>query len=91
MKNPFTSVRLFYKETLVELKKASWPTKTELRDSTIVVLLATAILRLVYCARRFLADEWCRVADLVGAVAGLLGHPSPKAVLIFLRARRKYV
>ena len=44
MKNPFSSIRLFYKETLNELKKASWPTKTELRDSTIVVLLATALL-----------------------------------------------
>jgi len=44
MKNPFTSIRLFYKETLTELKKATWPTKTELRDSTIVVLVATAIL-----------------------------------------------
>ncbi len=29
---------------MTELKKASWPTKTELRDSTIVVLIATAIL-----------------------------------------------
>ncbi|MDQ8195495.1 preprotein translocase subunit SecE [Coraliomargarita sp. SDUM461004] len=44
MKNPFTSIRLFYKETLTELKKASWPSKVELRDSTIVVLLATVIL-----------------------------------------------
>ena len=44
MKNPFTSTRLFYRETMTELKKASWPGKTELRDSTIVVLLATAIL-----------------------------------------------
>jgi preprotein translocase subunit SecE len=44
MKNPFTSVRLFYKETMTELKKASWPSKVELRDSTIVVLIATAIL-----------------------------------------------
>lgn len=44
MKNPFTSIRLFYKETLTELKKASWPSKTELRDSTFVVLIATAIL-----------------------------------------------
>jgi preprotein translocase subunit SecE len=44
MKNPFSSIRLFYKETLNELKKATWPTKTELRDSTIVVLLATALL-----------------------------------------------
>jgi len=44
MKNPFTSIRLFYKETMAELKKASWPSKTELRDSTFVVLVATAIL-----------------------------------------------
>ena len=44
MKNPFTSTRLFYKETVTELKKATWPTKTELRDSTIVVLVVTAIL-----------------------------------------------
>jgi len=29
---------------IVELKKASWPTYTELRDSTIVVLLATVLL-----------------------------------------------
>ncbi|MGK0177082.1 MAG: preprotein translocase subunit SecE [Lentimonas sp.] len=44
MKNPFTSIRLFYKETVTELKKASWPSSVELRDSTIVVLVATAIL-----------------------------------------------
>ena len=44
MKNPFTSIRLFYKETMSELKKASWPTKTELRDSTLVVLIAMVIL-----------------------------------------------
>lgn len=29
---------------VVELKKASWPSKVELRDSTVVVLIATAIL-----------------------------------------------
>jgi len=44
MKNPFSSIRLFYKEMMVELRKASWPSKTELRDSTIVVLVATALL-----------------------------------------------
>jgi preprotein translocase subunit SecE len=44
MKNPFSSIRLFYKETATELKKASWPSRTELRDSTIVVLVATVIL-----------------------------------------------
>ena len=44
MKNPFASIRLFYKEMITELKKASWPTKAELRDSTIIVLIATAML-----------------------------------------------
>ena len=44
MKNPFTSIRLFYKEMMTELKKASWPTKPAHRDSTVVVNLATAIL-----------------------------------------------
>lgn len=29
---------------MTELKKASWPSRIELRDSTIVVLIATAIL-----------------------------------------------
>lgn len=44
MKNPFSRIRLFYREMMVELKKASWPSKTELRDSTFVVLIATVIL-----------------------------------------------
>lgn len=29
---------------MTELKKASWPSKTELRDSTVVVLVATVLL-----------------------------------------------
>ncbi len=44
MKNPFRSIRIFTGETISELKKASWPTMLELRDSTIVVLVAIAIL-----------------------------------------------
>ncbi|MFL2842845.1 MAG: preprotein translocase subunit SecE [Coraliomargaritaceae bacterium] len=44
MKNPFTSIRTFFSEMVAELKKASWPTLVELRDSTIVVLLATILL-----------------------------------------------
>jgi preprotein translocase subunit SecE len=46
MKNPFRSTRIFLGEMLGELQKASWPTKTELRDSTIVVIIAAAILGL---------------------------------------------
>ncbi|HUR56671.1 MAG TPA: preprotein translocase subunit SecE [Opitutaceae bacterium] len=44
MKNPFRSTRTFLGEMVDELQKASWPTKTELRDSTIVVVVASLIL-----------------------------------------------
>ncbi len=46
MKNPFRSTRIFFGEMLEELKKCTWPTKTELRDSTIVVVFASLILGL---------------------------------------------
>ena len=44
MKNPFRSTRIFFGEMVDELKKATWPTRTELRDSTIVVIVAAIIL-----------------------------------------------
>ncbi len=46
MKNPFRSVRIFTGEMIAELKKATWPTRVELRDSTLVVIVAIAILGL---------------------------------------------
>ncbi|HZP60440.1 MAG TPA: preprotein translocase subunit SecE [Opitutaceae bacterium] len=46
MKNPFRSTRIFFGEMIAELQKASWPSRTELRDSTIVVIVATVILGL---------------------------------------------
>lgn len=44
MKNPFRSTRIFLGEMVGELQKASWPTKAELRDSTLVVIVASLIL-----------------------------------------------
>jgi len=44
MKNPFQSTRIFVGEMVGELQKASWPNRTELRDSTIVVIVASALL-----------------------------------------------
>ena len=44
MSNPFRKVRHFWQEMMVELKKASWPTRIELRDMTIVVIIASALL-----------------------------------------------
>jgi preprotein translocase subunit SecE len=46
MKNPFRSTRIFFGEMIGELQKASWPTRTELRDSTIIVVAAALILGL---------------------------------------------
>ncbi|HYP16874.1 MAG TPA: preprotein translocase subunit SecE [Opitutus sp.] len=44
MKNPFSSVRIFTMEIVEELKKCTWPTMSELRDSTIIVVVAAVIL-----------------------------------------------
>lgn len=44
MKNPFRSTRIFAIEIVDELKKCTWPTMPELRDSTIVVVAAAVIL-----------------------------------------------
>lgn len=44
MQNPFRSTRIFVGEMIDELKKATWPTRAELRDSTIVVIVAAVIL-----------------------------------------------
>ncbi len=46
MKNPFRSIRIFAGETWGELLKCQWPTRTELRDSTIVVVVAAVLLGL---------------------------------------------
>jgi preprotein translocase subunit SecE len=46
MANPFRSARIFFGELVAELQKASWPTGTELRDSTIVVIVACLLLGL---------------------------------------------
>ncbi len=44
MKNPFRSIRIFSSETITELKKSTWPTMAELRESTVVVLIAIALM-----------------------------------------------
>jgi preprotein translocase subunit SecE len=46
MKNPFRATRIFTGEILDELKKASWPTRQELWDSTVVVIVACLLLGL---------------------------------------------
>ena len=44
MVNPFRKTRQFYHETVIELKKTVWPTRTELRNSTVVVIITIFLL-----------------------------------------------
>ena len=37
-------IRTFFKEVQVEIRKVSWPTRNELRDSTIVVIATVLIV-----------------------------------------------
>ena len=51
-----TQVRDFFKEVQVEATKVSWPTRNELRDSTIVVIVAVLLVSaFVGIVDRFLA------------------------------------
>lgn len=43
----FNSARAFLGEVQVELKKCTWPTRSELFESTVVVIVAVAILGVV--------------------------------------------
>jgi preprotein translocase subunit SecE len=46
----------YYEETIVELKKVTWPTKDEVRGSTVVVVITSIILSaFVFSVDRLLA------------------------------------
>ena len=62
MKNPFRSTRIFVGEMVDELKKATWPTRTELRDSTIVVIVAACHARA--CSPASATSRSTQVVDL---------------------------
>ena len=44
MTNPITAIQKYYDETVVQLKKCTWPTKKELYESTIVVVSSLVLL-----------------------------------------------
>jgi preprotein translocase subunit SecE len=56
--NPFFKIRTFYKETMQELSKASWPDFQELRGSTLVVVLGVAILGFFISVSDFSLSNW---------------------------------
>jgi preprotein translocase subunit SecE len=58
MTNPFLKVRGYVAEVADELKRCNWPTMMELRDSTVVVVVATALMGLAVAVVDFIST-WC--------------------------------
>jgi preprotein translocase subunit SecE len=54
----FRGIRHFYGETVAELKKSAWPTWKELKDYTIVVLVAVFILGTFITIADFSLTRW---------------------------------
>jgi len=50
MTNPIFKVRDFLNEVTTELKKSSWPTRKELTDSTLVVIVTVLVLGMFVAA-----------------------------------------
>jgi len=46
MTNPFLRIRDFLADVSAELKKSTWPTRKELTDSTVVVIITIVVLGL---------------------------------------------
>ena len=46
MPNPVVKTQQFMNEVVTELKKSAWPTRRELVDSTIVVIITIVVLGL---------------------------------------------
>jgi preprotein translocase subunit SecE len=65
MANPFRSARIFVGELVAELQKASWPTRGELKDSTIVVIVACLLLGLFTSISDFALYNFVDVVTLL--------------------------
>lgn len=61
MGNPFRKTRQFYHETVVELKKTVWPTRSELRNSTVVVIITMLLLGAFTALADFSVYSWVQM------------------------------
>ena len=44
MKNPITTIRTLWNETSTEMRKCTWPTRHELVESTVLVIVSLLII-----------------------------------------------
>ena len=70
MRNPIQQIRTLYHNVVIELKKCTWPTRAELVESTIVVIVSVILLSLFVA----LADGASQllIGLLTGRYCGLL-------------------
>jgi preprotein translocase subunit SecE len=66
MANPFIKIRSFLTEVFVELKKSAWPTRSELVDSTLMVLVTVTMLGIFVAIADVVFTQFVRL--LTGAV-----------------------
>jgi preprotein translocase subunit SecE len=52
------SVRQYFKETIGELRKVSWPTRKEATNLTIIVLTVTIVMSLILGALDFIFTQF---------------------------------
>ncbi len=57
MQNPIHQIRDFYTQTVAELGKCTWPTRQELIESTMVVIVTVILLSLYVTGVDFLCTE----------------------------------
>ena len=67
MRHPIQQIRGFYHNVVTELKKCTWPTRAELTESTVVVIVSVIMLSLFVA----LADGASQF--LIGLLTGRYG------------------
>lgn len=63
--NSIRRARQFFSETSQELRKSVWPTGKELRDSTIVILIASILLGAYIALADFAVYSWIELITVV--------------------------
>ena len=63
--NSIRRTRQFFSETAQELRKSVWPTAKELRDSTVVILIASLLLGGYIALADFAVYNWIELITKV--------------------------
>jgi preprotein translocase subunit SecE len=58
-----TRIRVFFQEAWSELKKVAWPTRTQVRNLTILVFVISAVVGLYITVLDFVFSEAIRIVS----------------------------